>query len=297
MAKWLVIDGYNLLFRCFHAIPHLSRADGFPTNAIHGWLRSLWKLGDDEEPDEILVVFDLGDDTGRLALLPGYKADRAEMPETLRPQIPVVKELTRLMGANTVELQNVEADDIIGSYAASLSSDGDFVYIVSADKDLAQCIRDGVWMMLPPPPANAKAGWRRLDAAGVKEKFGVSPDQIPDYLALIGDSVDCIPGIPGVGPKTAAKWLKDFGSIQGIFENLDQITPVRFREKLEASRELLARNVQLTTLNCRLEVPPYQKCQPDREGLFRLLGDLEMKGHLEEAQRRYPEPDLFSGLS
>jgi DNA polymerase I len=296
MSKWLIVDGYNLMFRCFYAIPHLSRADGFPTNAIHGWLRSLWKLADGEKPDELLVVFDLGDDPEKLALLPGYKADRAEMPDTLKPQVPVIKELTRKLGSDMVEIAEVEADDIIGSYAASLANEGHEVYIVSADKDLAQCVRDGVKMMIPPPTANAKVGWQRLDAAGVKEKFGVEPDQIPDYLALIGDTIDCIPGIAGVGPKTAAKWLQEFGSLEGILAHVNEIKPERFREKLESSRELLARNLRLTTLNCQIALPPFQKYPPDPDGLYKLLEDLEMKGHLKEARKRYGEPDLFSGL-
>lgn len=296
MSKWLVIDGYNLVFRCFHAIPHLSRGDGFPTNAIHGWLRSLWKLSDEEKPDEILAIFDLGDDPGKLELLPEYKADRAEMPEELRPQIPVIKDLTRKMGADMVEIAEVEADDIIGSYAASLARDGHEVLILSADKDLAQCVREGVWMLLPPPTANPKTGWRRLDSSGVREKFGVTPSQIPDYLALVGDSIDNIPGVPGVGPKTAAKWLEEFGSLQGVLENAGELKPVRFREKVEQNRKELERNLRLTTLNCRVPLPPFQKYRPDPEGLFRLLEELEMKNHLKEAQRRYGGGDLLPGF-
>lgn len=294
MGKWLVIDGYNLVFRCFFAIPHLSRSDGFPTNAIHGWVRSLWKLSDEEKPDEILVVFDLGDDQKKLELLPGYKAERAEMPDELRRQVPVIKELTRRLGADMVEIAEVEADDIIGSYAVSLAREGNQVYIVSSDKDFAQCVGDQVWMMVPPPTANAKVGWRRLDPAGVKERFGVTPEQIPDYLALTGDTIDNIPGVPGVGPKTAAKWLQEYGSLRGLLDNAAQLKPERFREKVEANRENLERNLQLTKLNCQVEVPPFRKFRPDPEGLFTLLEELEMKNHLKEARRRYPGPDLFS---
>lgn len=294
MGKWLVIDGYNLLFRCFFAIPHLSRADGFPTNAIHGWVRSLWKLSDEEKPDEILVVFDLGEDPEKLNLLPGYKGDRAEMPDELRQQVPVVKELTRKLGADMVEIAEVEADDIIGSYAVSLARQGHQVFIVSADKDFAQCVNENVWMMVPPPTSNAKVGWKRLDSAGVLAKFGVTPEQIPDYLALVGDTVDGIPGVPGVGPKTAAKWLQEYGSLRGLLENTSRLKPERFREKVEAERENLERNLQLTTLNCEVDLPVFQKYQPDPDGLFSLLGELGMKNHLKEAQRRYPGPDLFS---
>lgn len=294
MGKWLIIDGYNLVFRCFFAIPHLSRADGFPTNAIHGWVRSLWKLSDEEKPDEILVVFDLGEDPEKLVLLPGYKSERAEMPDELRQQVPVIKELTRKLGADLVEIKEVEADDIIGSYAVSLAREGNQVYIVSADKDFAQCVGERVWMMVPPPTANAKVGWRRLDPAGVREKFGVTPEQIPDYLALVGDTIDGIPGVPGVGPKTAAKWLQQYGSLSQLLENVAELKPDRFRGIVEAERKNLERNLRLTKLNCNVDVPPFQKFQPDPDGLFALLEGLEMRNHLKEARRRYPGPDLFS---
>lgn len=296
MGKWLVIDGYNLVFRSFFAIPHLSRADGFPTNAIHGWVRSLWKLSDQEKPDEMLVVFDLGDDEQKLALLPGYKEDRAEMPDELRQQVPVIKELTKRMGADMVEIAGVEADDIIGSYAVSLAREGHEVRIVSSDKDFAQCVGERVSMMVPPPTANPKVGWRHLDPDGVREKFGVKPEQIADYLALVGDVSDSIPGVPGVGPKTAAKWLQTYASLEGLLDHASELKPDRFREKIEAHRENLERNRQLTTLNCNVEVPPFQRFKSDPEGLFTLLEELEMKAHLKEARRRYAEPDLFSGL-
>lgn len=296
MGKWLVIDGYNLVFRSFYAIPHLSRADGFPTNAIHGWVRSLWRLADEERPDEILVVFDLGDDPEKLALLPGYKADRAEMPDELRRQIPVIKELTRKLGADMVELAEVEADDIIGSYAVSLAREGHEILIVSSDKDFAQCVGGQVRLMVPPPTASGKVGWQRLDAEGVKTKFGVTPAQIPDYLALVGDTIDGIPGVSGVGPKTAAKWLGEYGSLRGVVENVTRLKPERFREKVAAERANLERNLRLTKLNCEVVLPPFKKYPLDSEGLFALLGELEMKTHLKEARRRYAGPDLFSGL-
>lgn len=296
MGRWLIVDGYNLVFRSFFAIPHLSRADGFPTNAIHGWVRSLWRLADQEKPNEILVVFDLGDDPEKLALLPGYKGDRAEMPAELKEQIPMIKELTRRLGSDLVEISQVEADDIIGSYAVSLAKLGHEVLIVSADKDFAQCVGENVWMVVPPPTANGKVGWRRLDSNGVLEKFGVRPEQIADYLALVGDTIDGIPGVAGVGPKTAAKWLGEFGSLEGILNHVDQLKPERFREKVEADRDNLKRNLRLTKLNCQVELPPFKKYPLDREGIFTLLEELEMKSHLKEALRRYPEPDLLTGL-
>ncbi len=289
MAKWLLIDSYNMVFRAFYAIPGLARSDGFPTNAVHGWLRTLWKLRDNEQPDEMIAVFDLGDDPTKQELLPDYKAQRTEMPEELKKQIPVIKDLTRLLGVALTEVAEVEADDVIGTYAKTFAAKGDEAFIVSADKDLAQCVTDGVSMLLPPPTANPRLGWRKMDEAAVVEKFGVPPRLIPEYLALVGDTVDNIPGIAGVGPKTAAGWLKKFGSLNGILNHTGVLKPERFRQKLEDNRETLARNLQLTTLNTAVEMPAWEKQPLDRGGLFDLLEKMEMRSHLAEARKRYPE--------
>ncbi len=229
MAKWLLVDGFNLVYRCFHAVPELSRADGFPTNALHGWVKSLWRLSDQEKPDGTLVFFDLGGAQDRLALHPEYKAHREEMPEALSMQIPIVKELTRAMGLGGIEVDGVESDDLLASHACSLARKGDQVLIVSSDKDFAQIVGERIRMMLPPPTANPKLGWRVLDEAGVKEKFGVGPPRIADYLALVGDTSDNIPGLDGVGPKTASKWLAEHGSLEGVIAAADRIAPERFR--------------------------------------------------------------------
>ena len=171
MAKWLLIDGFNLVYRCFHAIPELTRADGFPTNALHGWMKSLWKFDDQEKPDATLVFFDLGGAQDRLALHPEYKAQRAEMPESLVKQLPYVKSLTRAMGLVGVELNGVESDDLLASQAQALAAAGHEVLIVSADKDFAQIVGDHVKILLPPPrPIRSSAGassmrrawWRSL---------------------------------------------------------------------------------------------------------------------------------------
>src|SRR5690606_9952506 len=202
MSTWLLIDGFNLAYRCFFAIPELTRADGFPTNAVHGWVKSIWRLNDQERPDGVLVFFDLGGAQDRLALLPDYKAQREEMPAALEQQIPVLKELTRAMGLVGVEQDGVESDDLLASEAVALAAAGHEVLVVSADKVFAQLVNARIRMLLPPPTANPKLGWRTLVAAGVAAKFGVPPSGIVDYLALVGDASDNIPGLPGVGPKT-----------------------------------------------------------------------------------------------
>lgn len=197
MAKWLLIDGFNLAYRCFFAIPELARADGFPTNALHGWVKSIWKLDDQERPDATLVFFDLGGPQDKLALHPEYKSHRPDMPEALQRQLAPLKQLTRAMGHVGIEVDGVESDDLLASQAVALAQAGHDVLIVSSDKDFAQLVNARIRIMLPPPSANPKLGWRLLDAAGVREKFGVPPGQVADYLALVGDTSDNIDGLGG----------------------------------------------------------------------------------------------------
>jgi DNA polymerase-1 len=293
MAKWLLIDGFNLAYRCFFAVPELTRADGFPTNALHGWVKSIWKLADQEKPDATLVFFDLGGAQDRLALHPEYKAQREEMPEPLERQIPVIKSLTRAMGLVGIEQDGVESDDLLASQAVALSRAGHEVMIVSSDKDFAQIVSDRIKIMLPPPSANPKLGWRLLDAAGVEEKFGVPPVQIADYLALIGDTSDNIHGLNGVGPKTASKWLKEFGGVEGVIANVALVKPERFQEAIRIEADNLRRNLKLTTLNLSLPVVAAEKPPMQVDVLFQLLAEMEMKSSLAEAQKRYTQAELF----
>jgi DNA polymerase-1 len=293
MAKWLLVDGFNLAYRCFFAIPELTRADGFPTNALHGWVKSLWRLSDQEKPDGVVVFFDLGGAQDRLLLLPEYKAHREEMPEALSKQIPIIKELTRAMGLGGIELSGVESDDLLASHASSLAKKGDQVLIVSSDKDFAQMVGERIKIMLPPPTANPKLGWRVMDEAGVLEKFGVPPSRIADYLALVGDTSDNIPGISGVGPKTASKWLAEFKSLEGVIEAAGRINPERFRAAVAGSADLLRRNLKVTTLNLSLP-PPSTEHSAARPGeLFSILERMEMRSAAAEARERYGQAELF----
>ncbi len=293
MAKWLLIDGFNLAYRCFFAVPELTRSDGFPTNALHGWVKSIWKLQDQEHPEATLVFFDLGGAQDRLALLPEYKAQREEMPEALERQIPMIKALTRAMGLVGVEQEGVESDDLLASQACALAGGGHDVMIVSSDKDFAQIVSERIKIMLPPSSANPKLGWRMLNAAGVEEKFGVPPAQIADYLALIGDTSDNIKGLDGVGPKTASTWLKEFGGVEGVIANAAQLKPERFQAQVAESADNLRRNLRLTTLNLGLPVVAADKTPVDAGALFQLLEELEMKSSLAEARKRYTQPELF----
>jgi DNA polymerase-1 len=293
MAKWLLVDGYNLAYRCFFAIPELTRADGFPTNALHGWVKSIWKLADQEKPEGTLVFFDLGGAQDRLAIHPEYKAQREEMPEALAKQLPYVRGLTRALGCVGIELEGVESDDLLAAEAVALARAGHEVLIVSSDKDFAQIVDERIKILLPPPTANPKLGWQVRDAAGVREKFGVPPAQIADYLALVGDTSDNIPGITGVGPKTAAKWLAEWGSLEGVIAHAAELQPERFRAAVASEADKLRRNLKLTTLNVALPSLVLSKPTPAPEELYRLLEELEMRSALQEARQRYGQPELF----
>jgi DNA polymerase-1 len=295
MAKWLLVDGYNMAFRAFYGMPELTRAsDGFPTGALHGWVKTMWRLQDQEKPDAMVVFFDLGGSQDRLLLHPEYKAQRKETPEPLEKQIPIIKELTRAMGLVGVELDGVESDDLLAAQARRLARMGHDVLIVSADKDFAQCVDERIKILLPPPTANPKLGWRVLDPAGVVEKFGVPPSQIAEYLALIGDTSDNIPGVNGVGPKTAVKWFTEFQSLEGIIAHAAELKPERFREVVAKEADKLRMNLKLTTLPAESPLPELVPGEPATTQLFALLEKLEMKSGLTEAKERYTgQAELF----
>jgi DNA polymerase I len=274
MGKWLLVDSFNIAYRSFFAIPELTRSDGFPTNALHGWVKTIWRLEDLEKPDGILAFFDLGGAQDRLALLPGYKAQREEMPESLDRQLPVIKDLTRAMGLVGIEQDGVESDDLLASQAVALAAEGHDVRVISSDKDFAQIVNDRIKMLLPPPTANPKLGWRLLDEAGVREKFGVPPALIADYLALVGDTSDNIAGVAGVGPKTAAKWLLEFGGLEGVIARAGELKPERFRALVAADADRLRINLKCTTLNLGLPVRPATRGDTAPDELMRLLTEL-----------------------
>ena len=296
MAKYLLIDGFNLAFRAFYAVKELRRQDGFPTNALYGWVRSMWKLLDAQAPDHVTVFFDLGGAQAKLELLPDYKANRGETPEEFEQQVPIIKELTRAMGFGLIEENGVESDDLLAAYATRLvESDLEAqVQIVSADKDFAQSVTGRIHMLLPPPTANPKLGWRELDPDGVEAKFGVPPSKMIDYLSLIGDTSDNIPGVPGCGPKTAVKWLVEYKDIEGVLANAADIKPPRFRELLPELKDRLEINRRIIGFDlshhCDMELDTGEL---DFSKLCRILEEMDMKTHLKEAQNRYAQTELF----
>ena len=214
----LLVDGSSYLYRAFHAMPDLRAPDGFPTGAIHGFVAMMNWLRERYPAEHAVCVFDAKGRTFRDDWYPEYKAHRAPMPEPLAQQIPAIHEVVRLLGWPVLEVPGIEADDAIGTLARVAAESGHQVLISTGDKDLAQLVNERVTLMntMSKPP-------ERLDIQGVKTKFGVPPARIVDYLTLVGDAVDNVPGVDKVGPKTAVKWLAEFDSLDGIVAAADSI--------------------------------------------------------------------------
>ena len=242
----LLVDGYSYLFRAYHALPPFTTKDGRPTGALYGMINMLRKLLDEYQPSHIAVVFDAPGKTFRDELYDQYKANRDATPEDLLEQIPAVHEWVKAMGLPLLSISGVEADDVIGTLAVKAAEEGMEVLIVTGDKDMAQLVNPQVRLLDTMKNVT-------LDAEGVEQKYGVPPTLIIDYLALMGDNVDNIPGIPGVGPKTAAKWLKEHGSLNAVVENADQIKG-KIGERLREHLNQLDLSRQLATIHCEVKL-------------------------------------------
>jgi len=246
-AKTLVlIDGSSFLYRAFHALPDLSNSQGEPTGAIFGVANMLRKLLADYPKAHVGLVFDAPGRNFRDDLYAEYKAHRPPMPDNLRAQLGLLDELVQAMGFPVLRVPGVEADDVIGTLARQGERQGFKVVISTGDKDMAQLVSDNV--TLEDTMKNA-----RMDSAGVAEKFGVPPALIVDYLALMGDSSDNIPGVPKCGPKTAAKWLNEFGSLDALMERAGEVGG-KVGESLRASLETIPLSRQLATIKCDVEL-------------------------------------------
>ena len=243
----ILIDGSSFLFRAYHAVPPLSNLKGEPTNAIYGVSNMLRKLINDYPTDYFTVVFDAPGKTFRNELYDQYKAHRPPMPDDLRVQIEPLHQLIKAMGLPLIMESGVEADDVLGALAQHAAAQGFKVIISTGDKDMAQLVTDQI--ILENTMSNT-----RMDRQGVIDKFGVTPEQIIDYLALMGDTSDNIPGVPKVGPKTAAKWLEQYQTLDNLMANADKITG-KIGENLRASLDQLPLAKQLTTIKCDLNLP------------------------------------------
>ena len=249
----VLVDGSSYLYRAFYGLPPLTSPEGEPTGAVYGVANMLKKLVADHLPDHVAVVFDASGKTFRDELFEEYKANRPPMPDDLRVQIEPLHELVQALGFPLLQVKGVEADDVIGTLAKQGVAAGMDVLISTGDKDMAQLVDGHITLI------NTMTD-TRLDREGVKQKFEVWPEQIIDYLALVGDSSDNIPGVPGVGPKTAAPLLGHFGSLEALFARLEEVPALAFRgakqlpPKLAQHKDLALLSRQLATIRCDVEL-------------------------------------------
>lgn len=225
MPQVLLIDAYSQIFRLFYAIRELTNAKGEPTNALFGMSRLFLQLEDAFPSEYGAMVFDHGKCVRRTTLLPSYKGQRPPMPEELRAQLPKIRQWAQAFGWPLVEREGFEADDLLAGIAGERH--GETVRILTSDKDLGQLVKDGEVLLLK--PGTVKTPWEEIDEAKILEKFGVAPSQLSDYLALLGDTADNIPGIPGCGPKTAARLLQQFGTLEELIAHLEALPTGKLR--------------------------------------------------------------------
>ncbi|MFZ9882775.1 MAG: DNA polymerase I [Candidatus Limnocylindrus sp.] len=245
--RLLLVDAYGLIYRAFHAIPPLTNSRGILTNAAFGFTSILLRAIADAKPARAIVAFDAPGATHRHERFPAYKAQRPSMPDELRSQVPLVRDLVAALGLPLLEAPGYEADDVIGTIAEQARSEGWEVMIVSGDLDMLQLVGPNVSLL-----HTAKGGADAMviyDPAKIFERYGLTPEQIVDFKALKGDSSDNIPGVPGVGEKTAAKLIASFGSLERLYQRLDDVEPVRIRELLRANREAAFAGQGLMTID------------------------------------------------
>jgi DNA polymerase-1 len=289
----LLIDGSSYLYRAFHALPELTNSAGAQTGAIHGVLNMLHRIIQDQKPDLIAVIMDAPGKTFRDELFAEYKANRPPMPDTLREQIDPLLNAIEALGLPLLRIKGVEADDVIGTLATQADAAGFTTVISTGDKDMAQLVNERI-TLLDTMPRGPNKKPRPLDAAGVVEKFEVRPNQIIDFLALVGDSSDNIPGVPKVGPKTAVALLAEFDGIDEILAGLERIPELEIRgaksvaQRIADNEDLLKLSYKLATIDCKLDLertvdslvataPNVQVLRPLYEelGLRRLLDKLD----------------------
>ncbi|MGI9323419.1 MAG: 5'-3' exonuclease H3TH domain-containing protein, partial [Pseudomonadales bacterium] len=274
----VLIDGSSYLFRAFHALPALVSSKGQPTGAIKGVISMIRRLAADYADSHIAAVFDAKGKTFRNDLYPEYKANRPPLPDELRSQIAPIHDIIKLMGIPLLVVEGVEADDVIGTLARQATEAKMDVLISTSDKDMTQLVTPHVTLIDTMKDAV-------LDEAGVMKKFGVRPDQIIDYLALVGDTSDNIPGVPKCGAKTAVKWLDEHQTLDVVMANADEV-PGKLGENLRASLEMLPLSQQLTTIKTDVQldctVAELKLSDSDQPGLLELFKEYEFKSWVTE---------------
>ena len=286
IRKLVLVDGSSFLYRAYHALPPLTNSKGEPTGAVLGVANMLRRLVTAHKTPHIGVVFDAPGRTFRDDLFEAYKSHRPPMPDDLKSQIEPLREIIRAMGFPLIVESGVEADDVIGTLAVLAAAEGYSVVISTGDKDMAQLVNEQI--TLENTMFNS-----RLDRQGVLEKFGVYPEQIIDYLALVGDTSDNIPGVPKVGPKTAAKWLSENGTLDTLISRAETI-PGKVGEYFRGALDQIPLSRQLATIRCDLELPlgveDLKLSAPDNEALRGWLKQLEFNSWLRQIDSEAGKP-------
>lgn len=277
-APAILVDGSSYLFRAYHAMPPLTNSVGHPTGAIRGVINMMRKLQKDYPESQIIVIFDAKGKTFRNDMYPEYKANRPSMPDELRVQIQPIHDIIKAMGLPLLVIDGVEADDVIGTLAAQATEGKRDVIISTGDKDMAQLVNEHVSLINTMTETF-------MDVDGVIEKFGVRPDQIIDYLSLMGDKVDNIPGVEKCGPKTAVKWLDAYETLQGVIDNADTMKG-KIGENLRAAIEFLPLSYELATIKCDValeqNLPDIKTQAIDKEALLASFSEFEFKSWVTE---------------
>jgi DNA polymerase-1 len=281
MPHLYLVDGSSYIFRAYHRLPPLTNRHGLNVGAVYGYTTMLWKLAEslhkEEGPTHLAVIFDAGEKTFRNERYDQYKANRPPPPPDLVPQFPLIRDATRAFSLPCIEEEGLEADDIIACYAKAALAEGWKVTIVSSDKDLMQLVEDGKLDLYD------TMNDRRLGRDYVIEKFGVPPEKLGDVLALMGDSVDNVPGVPGIGPKTAAQLIQDYGDLESVLTHAEEIKKPKLRQNLIEHAEAARLSRELVTLVCDAPLP-----EP--------LDALEMKGIPKEPLQEFLEEQGFRAL-
>lgn len=247
MSKIVLIDGHSILNRAYYGVPDLTNSEGLHTNAVYGFLNIMFKILDEENPEYLVVAFDVKDPTFRHKIYTEYKGTRKPMPEELHEQVPVMKEVLQAMGITIMEKPGLEADDILGTIARRSEKEGMDVALISGDRDLLQIASEKIKIRIP----KTKGGKTEIEdyyASDVKEKYQVTPLQFIDLKALMGDTSDNIPGVPKVGEKTATELMVKFGSLEGIYEHIDEVTKKAVKESLVNNKHLAELSKVLATI-------------------------------------------------
>jgi DNA polymerase-1 len=295
----LLVDGHYYAFRSYHAIQELRNSRGEATNAVFGFVKALRKMLADVKADRVAVVFDGGIPERRLALQPEYKANREEAPDEFKQQMPVIMDFVRALGVPVIEVEGEEADDVMASYTAAARGAADVV-LATNDKDIMQLVdaRVRIYASAPALPQ----GYQLLGEVEVTEKWGVPPAKIGDVLALTGDGVDNIPGVRGIGPKTAAALVKEFGDTPSLLARLDDVRQERTREALRGARDQVESNLGMVRLDEAVPLPvPWTELvvRPDWKRCAEMARHLEFRGLTaqfeseSEAANRPVQGDLF----